>query len=59
MKKADRVVAIDLGMQTVSMAVFQPAAGGGIALTGFTQSDLIADPAADNSRFSQLKVVLS
>ena len=58
MKKADRVIAIDLGMQTVSMAVFQPATGGGIALSGFAQSDLIADPAADNSRFGQLKVVL-
>ena len=58
MKKPDRAIAVNLGMQTVTMAAFQPAAGGGIALTGFTQSDLIPDPAADASRFGQLKVVL-
>ena len=58
MKKPDRAAAINLGMQTVTMAVFQPSAGGGITLTGFAQSDLIPDPAADSSRFGQLKVVL-
>jgi type IV pilus assembly protein PilM len=58
MKKPDRAVAVNLGMQTVTMAVFQPAAGGGIMITGFAQSDLIPDPAADGSRFGQLKVVL-
>ena len=58
MKKPDRAAAINLGMQTVTMAVFQPSAGGGITLTGFAQSDLIPDPAADGSRFGQLKVVL-
>jgi type IV pilus assembly protein PilM len=58
MKKPDRAIAVNLGMQTVTMAAFQPAPGGGISLTGFTQSDLIPDPAADASRFGQLKVVL-
>lgn len=58
MKKPDRTIVINLGMQTVTMAVLQPATGGGVTLTGFTQSDLIPDPAADGSRFSQLKVVL-
>lgn len=58
MKQVDRAVAVNLGMQTVTMAAFQPATGGGITLAGFTQSDLIPDPAADASRFSQLKVVL-
>lgn len=58
MKKPERAIAVNLGMQTVTMAAFQPALGGGISLTGFTQSELIPDPAADASRFGQLKVVL-
>ncbi len=53
-----RVAAINLGMQTVTMAVFEPAAGGGITLSAFTHSDLVPDPAADASRMGQLKVVL-
>jgi len=58
MKKSERAIAVNLGMQTVTMAVFQSAEGGGIAIAGFTQSDLIPDPSADASRFVQLKAVL-
>ena len=53
-----RVAAVNLGMQTATMAIFDAAAGGGITLAGFTHSDLIPDPAADASRMGQLKVVL-
>ena len=53
-----RVAAVNLGMQTATMAIFDAAADGGITLSGFTHSDLIPDPAADASRMGQLKVVL-
>ena len=53
-----RVAAVNLGMQTATMAIFDAAAGGGITLVGFVHSDLIPDPAADASRMGQLKVVL-
>ncbi|MGA0848597.1 MAG: pilus assembly protein PilM, partial [Chthoniobacterales bacterium] len=59
MKKPGKIAALNLGMQNVSMAVFQPSAEGGLTLLGFAQSGLIPDPAADASRSSQLKVVLS
>lgn len=53
-----RVAALNLGMQTATMAIFEASADGGITLSGFTHSDLIPDPAADASRMGQLKVVL-
>ena len=57
-QKPSRVAAINLGLQTVTMAVCEPAADGGLTLAGYTHSDLIPDPAADNARTGQLKVVL-
>jgi type IV pilus assembly protein PilM len=58
MKSPARVAALNLGMQTVTMAVFEPSSGGGITLAGFAQSDLVSDPAADAARTGQLKIVL-
>ena len=58
MKSPSRVAALNLGMQTVTMAVFERAAGGGIALAGYGRSDLVADPAADANRPGQLKIAL-
>ena len=57
-QKPTRVAAINLGMQTVTMAVCESAPGGGLTLSGYAHSDLIPDPAADASRTGQLKVVL-
>ena len=53
-----RVATINLGMQTVTMAVFDRADGGGLTLSAYSRADLIPDPAADASRLGQLKVVL-
>jgi len=53
-----RVATINLGMQTVTIAVFDRADGGGLTLSAYTRADLIPDPAADASRLGQLKVVL-
>jgi type IV pilus assembly protein PilM len=54
-----RVAALDLGMQTVTMAVFERAGAGGLALAGYARAGLLADPAADASRAGQLKIALS
>jgi len=53
-----KIVALNLGMQNVTMAVFQSDAAGGLTLLGFAQAGLLADPAADASRSAQLKVLL-
>jgi len=52
-----RVATINLGMQTVTMAVFERA-DSGITLKAYERADLVPDPAADASRLGQLKVVL-
>ena len=57
-KTPSRVAAVNLGMQTVTMAVFDVAAGGGLTLSTYAQADLIADPVADATRAGQLRVVL-
>lgn len=54
-----KIAAIDLGMQTVTLAVFDSDAVGNITLNNFSQADLLPDPAADTTRASQLKVVLA
>ena len=54
-----RVAAINLGMQTATLAVFEPTASGGITLLTYARADLVPDPAADASRMGQLKIVLS
>ena len=59
MAKAPKTAVLNLGMQTVTMAVFEPAANGGVTLDAFVTADLAADPATDSSREGQLRVVLS
>jgi len=53
-----RVAAVNLGMQTVTMAVFDATKDGGLQLHAFAQADLVPDPAADASRGGQLKIAL-
>lgn len=59
MAKSSKVAALNIGMQTVTMAVFEPAGAGSIALTAFASASLLADPAADSSREGQLRVLLA
>lgn len=58
MAKATKVAALNVGMQTVTLAVFEPAGEGSITLTSFATASLLADPAADSSRDGQLHVLL-
>ncbi len=59
MAKPKKAATLNLGMQTVSLAVFESAADGGLTLSAFARGDLSADPATDSSREGQLKVVLT
>ncbi len=53
-----RVAALNLGMQTVTMAVFDRA-GTGLNLAAYGRRELVPDPAADGSRAGQLRIALS
>lgn len=59
MPAAKRVAALNLGMQTVTMAVFDAAPGDSMILSGLARAELLADPAADASRPGQLKIALN
>ncbi len=59
MAKPPKTAVLNLGMQTVTMAVFEPSVNGGMTLDAFASADLAADPVMDASREGQLKVVLS
>lgn len=59
MKSPAKVAALNLGMQTVTMAIFERGADGGLTLAAYDRSGLVADPAADGSRSGQLKIALA
>lgn len=59
MAKIPKVATINLGMQTVTMAVFEATADGGIRLEAFATEDLAGDPSTDASREGQLKIALT
>lgn len=57
-KTTHRIAAINLGMQTVTMAVFD-SAGKGPVLVSCAHADLVPDPAADANRAGQLRIALA
>jgi type IV pilus assembly protein PilM len=58
MARRDSIFALNLGMQTVSLAEFQSLPNGGLKLVAFRKSDLIVDPAADATRPMQIETVV-
>ena len=50
---------LNLGMQTVTMAVFEGSGSGGITLRAFARTGLLADPAADANRGGLLTIALT
>lgn len=58
MARRDSIFALNLGMQTVSLAEFQALPDGGLKLIAFRKSELIADPAADATRPMQIETVV-
>ena len=55
MAKPHRIFALDLGMQTVSLAEFRMLPNGGLSLNAFKETELITDPSADATRPAQIK----
>jgi len=52
----ERIVSLSLGSQQVSGAVFSKTPSGGLRLDRFERSELVGDPANDDSREGQLKM---
>lgn len=59
MAKTPRIVALNLGMQTVSLAEFRTQPDGGLSLRAWKQTELMADPAADATRPGQLEAAIA
>jgi len=58
MAAPSRIVTLNLGMQTVSLAEFRATPDGAITLHGFKQEELIVDPAADATRPGQVEAAV-
>src|SRR6478609_7684060 len=58
MAAKDRILALDLGTQTVGIAEFRTGQNGGLVLTNYRNSELLADPAADATRQAQAKIAI-
>jgi type IV pilus assembly protein PilM len=54
-----RILSLNLGTQTVGIAEFKANAEGGLTLLSYKLTELLADPAADASRLSQMRVAAS
>ena len=58
MAKPSRILSLNLGMQTVSLADFRTTQEGGLVLHAYTTRQLLADPAAEATRVAQIKLVI-
>ena len=56
MAAPNRILTLDLGTQTVAIAEFQTGKNGGLVLTNYRATELLADPAADATRLSQARI---
>ncbi|MEP4078506.1 Amuc_1101 family PilM-like pilus complex protein [Haloferula sp.] len=52
-------VALNIGTQRVSMAVFEPSKSGGLVLKSYDAEAVLADPASDSSRAAQINQAIS
>jgi type IV pilus assembly protein PilM len=59
MADPESTVALNIGSQQISMAVFDTAKGGGLILKGYESSTILADPAAEMARIPQIKLAIS
>lgn len=56
MAAPNRILALNLGTQTISLAEFQTNPSGGIVLVRYKQVEILGDPAADSTRVAQTKL---
>jgi type IV pilus assembly protein PilM len=59
MAAPNRILTLDLGTQTVALAEFQTGKNGGLVLTNYRSTGLLADPAADATRLSQARIAVN
>lgn len=59
MAAPNRILALDLGTQVIGLAEFRTGQGGGLVLSNYATTELMADPAADATRQAQAKLAIS
>ncbi|MEI8039413.1 MAG: type IV pilus assembly protein PilM [Verrucomicrobiota bacterium] len=59
MADTQTTVALNIGSQRISMAVFEVSKNGGLILKAYDSESIVADPAMDASRISQSRVAIS
>jgi type IV pilus assembly protein PilM len=59
MAEAEATIALNIGSQRVSMAVFETAKNGELVLKKYASGSILADPAAEVTRLAQVRVVIS
>ena len=59
MAAQSRIFALNLGMQTITLAEFRANSRGALTLDAFRQEELIVDPAADATRPAQIEAAVS
>ncbi len=52
-------VAINIGSQRISMAVFEASKNGGLILKAYDSESIVADPSMDSSRIAQTRVAIT
>lgn len=52
-------VALNIGSQRISMAVFEVSKNGGLILKAYDSESIVADPSMDSSRIAQTRVAIS
>ena len=58
MAAQSRIIALNIGMQTIRLAEFHAGAGGSLTLHALSHEDLIVDPAADATRPTQIQTAV-
>jgi type IV pilus assembly protein PilM len=58
MAAPNRILALDLGTQTVGLSEFQRGRDGGLILTNYKTGELLGDPAVDSTRLAQAKMTI-
>jgi type IV pilus assembly protein PilM len=59
MAAPNRIYALDIGTQTITLAEFQPNPNGGVTLVRYKKGEILGDPGADATRIAQTKLQIS
>ena len=59
MADTQTTVALNIGSQRISMAVFEVSKNGGLVLKAYDSESIVADPSMDASRISQTRVAIA